>query len=278
MPLTAVVNYFNAHLDDFNRAARLRGRARFDYDPQHCAVTAELDGITLRPDQVALYDSELSAPVAFESRLSIEDEQGRELNAKALYYTAWEAEEVVFLDRFLRVLHTLDHLARHRPDADGNVVPLILDVHWRHVRAVEASHGQVFESLLAQLGVKPAQIVLRMQAEALLEDLHVRRAVQSFEQRGYRLLVEGLPIDHQHWPLLEQMGVSWIAADPDFLQAALRNRLLQARLDQWIQSAHAAGLKVWLQSFDTPRALEIAWRLGADAVSGARLSEAAREG
>lgn len=275
MPLTAVVNYFNSHLDDFNRASRLASEARIHYVSERAEITGEIDGMRVIPGQHALYNSEISAPVAFESWLRIEDEHGAEINARSLYYSAWEPEDVVFLDRFLRVLHTLNHLAQHGSDPATSDVPLILDIHWRHVRAVEASHGQVFENLLAQLGILPTQIILRMQASALIEDEHVRRAVSSFEARGYRLLVEGLPIDHAHWPLLGEMGIDWVAADPDFLQAMLRNRMLQARLDQWISSAHAEGLKVWLQSLDSSKALELAWRLDVDAVSGDRLDEIA---
>lgn len=274
MPLTAVVNYFNSHLGDFNRAAGLSESACFRYDAGQSRITGEIDGITLIPRQHALYNNEVSAPVAYESWLEITDGNGDKLNSRSLYFSAWEPEDVIFLDRFLRVLHTLNHLATH-PDPERAGVPLILDIHWRHVRAVEASHGQVFENLLAQLGIKPAQIILRMEARALVEDEHVRRAVESFEARGYRLLVEGLPIDHAHWQLLGQMGVSWVAADPDFLKAMVRNRTLQARLDQWVASAHAEGLKVWLQSLDNARALELAWRLQADAVSGDELDEIA---
>ncbi|MGJ8526477.1 hypothetical protein LMG33818_002228 [Halomonadaceae bacterium LMG 33818] len=273
MPLTAVVNYFNEHLDDFNRSAESRHQARYLYDSAKGEVSGEINGLTVHSRQSALYNSELTTPVAYESHLDIRDNQGKSLKRKALYYSAWASEEVIFLDRFLRILHTLHYLAQHTEVPVEELAPIIMDVHWWHVRAVETSHGQVFEQLLTQLGIKPSQIILRMQAQSLIEDEHVRAAVRSFEQRGYRLLVEGLPVDHVHWSLLAEMGVSWVAADPDFLQAMLRNRLLQARLDQWIQSAHGEKLKVWLQALEGPKALELAWRLGADAVSGSRLDE-----
>ncbi|OBX37355.1 hypothetical protein A8U91_01715 [Halomonas elongata] len=178
---------------------------------------------------------------------------------------------MIFLDRFLRVLHALHHLSCHGIDA----LPLVVDVHWRHLQAVEASHGAVFEELLARLGIHPSQVVLRMSALRLLADPHARDASRSFQDHGYPLLAHGVPLDAepQAWHLLLEAGVEWVTPEPNAMILARRGREHWSRLIQWNREARAVGMTDWWPGLDTPGVLGQVSQLEPTLVSGSLLGE-----
>lgn len=194
MPLTQVIDYFNAHLEAFNPQASLRRHARFHYE--NGQVWADVAGKHVRPRQQPILELAGLTSVAHESRIQLVEPHSTQETTDLLYFFSWDREDVIFLDRFLRVLHALHHLSRHGVDAS----PLVVDVHWRHLQAVEASHGAVFETLLAHLGLHPREVVLRLSALRLLTDSHARDAGRSFHEHGYQLLAQGVPLDAERLP------------------------------------------------------------------------------
>ncbi|WP_280547481.1 MULTISPECIES: hypothetical protein [unclassified Halomonas] len=248
MPLTRVIDYFNAHLDAFNPQASLRRHARFRYENNQ--VSADVAGKHVRPRQQPILELAGLRSVAHESRIQLVEPHSAQETTDPLYFFSWDREDVIFLDRFLRVLHALHHLSRHGVDA----APLVVDVHWRHLQAVEASHGAVFEALLARLGLHPRQAVLRLSALRLLSDAHAREAAESFQRHGYPLLAQGVPVDAPPtaWRLLSDSGVGWVTPEPHALRLARQGREHWPRLTQWNREAHAAGMTVWWPGLDTP--------------------------
>ncbi|WP_445003818.1 hypothetical protein [Halomonas mongoliensis] len=248
MPLTQVIEYFNAHLEAFNPQASLRRHARYLYD--NGQVSAELAGKRLQPSQRPILELAGLMPVAHESRIQLADRHSVQETTDPLYFFSWDREDVIFLDRFLRVLHALHHLSRHGIDAS----PLVVDVHWRHLQAVEASHGAVFESLLARLGLYPRQVVLRLSALRLLADSHARDAGRSFHEHGYHLLAQGVPLEAElsAWRQLQDAGVEWVAPESNVMHLARRGREHWPRLTQWNREARAIGMTVWWPGIDEP--------------------------
>ncbi|WP_302139931.1 hypothetical protein [Halomonas alkalicola] len=269
MPLTQVIDYFNAHLETFNPQASLRRHARYRYD--NGQVSAELAGKHLQPSQLPILELAGLMPVAHESRIQLADRHSVQETTDPLYFFSWDREDVIFLDRFLRVLHALHHLSRHGIDAP----PLVVDVHWRHLQAVEASHGAVFEALLARLGLHPREVVLRLSALRLLTDAHAREAGRSFHRHGYQLLAHGVPLDTEPsaWRRLVESGAGWVTPESNAMSLARRGREYWPRIAQWNREARAAGLTVWWPGLDTPGDLGAVTPLEPTLVSGSLLSD-----
>ncbi|PWW37058.1 hypothetical protein [Chromohalobacter israelensis] len=269
MPLTQVIDYFNAHLEALNPQASLRRHGRYLYE--NGQVSAELAGKRLQPSQRPILELAGLKPMAHESRMQLADRHSVQETTDPLYFFSWDREDVIFLDRFLRVLHALHHLSLHGVDA----APLVVDVHWRHLQAVEASHGAVFEALLAKLGLHPREVVLRLSALRLLTDSHAREASRSFQNHGYPLLAHGVPLDveSQSWHLLLEAGVEWVTPEPNAMILARRGREHWPRIAEWNREARAAGLTVWWPGVDTPGDLGAVTPLGPTLVSGRLLGD-----
>lgn len=273
MPLTSVVAYFNQHLDSFNPASSLHYQAGIHYAPYQIegGISARLGDLTLIPNMRAI-GTLAGDIVGWEGNLVIRDGHQRSLRREALYLYAWDSEDIVFVDRFLRVLHALNYLhclsmMSINALRGHDHWQLMLDVHWRHMRAVHDAHGEVFEGLLQRLGLSTRQIVLRLQAPMLIEDSHAHAAARSFIQRGYTLLVDHLSVDDPGWSLMQSLGVCWVS--PDTRSWLSQGTGQWVRHDQWVSEAHRHGLKVLLRR--PPKGRE-ALMTRADAVLDASLT------
>lgn len=245
MPLTQIVNYLNQYLPNIHPLAALGHKAMLRLD--HGKLSAEVAGMRLLPFQLPVLCN--GRPFARRARLTVLGPRGTRLSAEGLFLHAWEADDVIFLDRFLRTLHALYHLNR-RSEAGER---LVLDVHVRHLAAVPEQHGQWFEQLLARLGLLPGQIILRIEGSALLADAHARHAARSFAERGYRILAGGLSEENLHDSALTELGISWAAPATALLeQTGHDDRVLSAAARL---RAHAIGL--WFEQL--PASLERKW-------------------
>jgi hypothetical protein len=151
----------------------------------------------------------------------------------------------------------------------------VVGVHWRHLQAVEDSHGAVFEALLAQLGLHPREVVLRLSALRLMTDTHAREAGRSFRRHGYQLLAHGVPLDTEPsvWRLLVESGAGWVTPESHAMSLARRGREYWPRIAQWNREARAAGLTVWWPGLDTPGDLGAVTPLEPTLVSGSLLGD-----
>ncbi|MBZ9540348.1 MULTISPECIES: hypothetical protein [Modicisalibacter] len=273
MPLTRVVDYFNAHLDDFNVHASLNRYARFYYDKGR--VWARLADHVIYPCLQPILELENMQPAAYEGRLDIRTDQGQPLSTEALYFLTWNTEDVVFLDRFLRTLQALEFLNSHSDSSR----PLIVSVHSRHIQAVGSSHGAVFESLLERLGLRPSRIILRQRGKALLGDPHAREAAVSFHRRGYALLADELPLElaSDVWLRLHELGVRW-ATPQGLARASLEDEAIgDSRLAHWLNDAHRSGIASWWPNIHRRDDLARLRRLSLGFVSGPIVDEMAAD-
>ena len=258
MPLTTVVEYLNDRLHQLHPSARLREQAGFRY--RQGQLSAGIAGFRLIPHQVPVVRTRDGAVVAYSAHPRVESSRGHPMKPEALYVHAWDAEDVLFLDRFLRTFHALHHLsAGHDTDAW-----LVLGVHLRHLSALPEQHGQVFQELLHRLGLEPNQVVLRLNGRALQQDPPVQAAARSFARYGYRLLATRPAFDDTDWTGLRELGVRWVATDvPPYIWRHDQEALLD-----WSRQAQDHGLGLWVERIDTPEALERAQALGAELVEG----------
>ena len=135
MPLTSVVQYFNKHLPDFHPQAQLGRDACFECLAGR--VSARVAGYRLFPRQAPVLVTGTGEVFGWSGKVLIESDDGRRVSAKSLYVHAWDSEDVIFLDRFLRTLHALHHLSLGE-DRVGLLAarPATADTDWALLRAL----------------------------------------------------------------------------------------------------------------------------------------------
>jgi hypothetical protein len=239
MPLTHVIDYFNDYLPALHPRAHLGRQATFRLIDGR--VSAQVAGCRLTPWQTPVLVRATGERFGWSARLRVQSAAGQPMLPEGLYVHAWDAEDVIFLDRFLRTLHALHHLSL----GEGRSGLLALDVHVRHVAALPEQHGQVFEALLYRLGLMPPQIVLRLAGTALQQDPHVQAAARSFSGRGYGLLAVRPSPAELDWAGLRTLGVRWVTPDP-------ATWLATASPDGWARAARAEGITLWVERAGDP--------------------------
>lgn len=258
MPLTSVVDYLNGRLSALHPRAHLRQRAR--YRIHRGSLTAEIAGFVLTPALMPVVKASTSEVFGQRARLHVKTHDGQSAPPESLYVQAWDAEDVLYLDRFLRTFQALNYLQQ---GYDGRE-PLTLDVHLRHLAAQPEHHGEVFEALLHHLGLRPDQVILRLDGQALHLDPHVQGAARSFTSHGYRLIAARSDIERTDWDLLRSLGVHWVSPHTRDLEALLN---LGAQ-DQRGHETPVQRVGLWLDGIDSPRCLAQARALGADLIEG----------
>lgn len=262
MPLSSVVDYYNHWLAELHPRALLSHRARYQLD--HGLLTARVAGFIVTPYQSPVIRAASGAIFGQRAKLLASTQDGRSTLPDSLYVQAWDAEDVVFLDRFLRTLHALNHL--HLGHDHGET--LVLDVHLRHLAAVPGHHGKIFDALLHRLGLRPEQIVLRLDGRALQMDSHLQGAARSFASRGFRLLAVRPDLNDTDWDLLRTLGVGWVSPALGDLEPWQG----QESSDQWRHLAMTRRIGLWLERLDSQEALQRARDLGADLMEGHRVT------
>ena len=258
MPLTYAVEYYNLWLPELHPEASLRHRAYYQYHKGQ--ISANLLDFVITPYRVPLIQANTRAIFGHRAHLQVQDLDGRQYHPESLYVQAWNAHDVVFLDRFLRTLHALNHI-QHRHDESQ---PVVMDVHLRHLAAVSEHHGEVFDELLMGLGLSPQHLILRLNGRSLQGDCHVQQAAKSFASRGYRLLAARPEIIYGDWEVLQRLDLDWISIHP----SDLRQRIFPRRLND---SHHPPptvdhGIRLWIEGVNSAEALHSALWLNADVI------------
>lgn len=259
MPLTYVIEHLNSELKRLHKDSRLQATSELLYTSGE--VLGRIDDFTLHPLQIPVFDVRKARVAASDTALLIYNSQGATVNPKSLYLNAWDAPDVIFLDRFLRTLHALNHINLQRE----KIGQLILDVHARHISSVPDQHGQVFEQLLSQLGLTPSNITLRLNLAKPATDIHAQNAAHSFIDRGYNLLavVDDLTEEPLHY--LQDLGIAWVSADEVIHQHP-------AHLKLWKLKAQLLGITTVVTKVVSMAALETVLDAGLDLIGGRKLS------
>ena len=257
MSLTCIIDYLNIRLPTLHPRAHLRQQA--GYRLYRGRLTAEVAGFVLTPYQVPVVHAATGELFAQRGRLWVRTRDGLPVTLETLYVQAWNAEDAVYLDRFLRTFQALNHLHQGHEAQK----PLVLDVHLRHVAAIPVRHGAVFEALLDLLGLRPTQMVLRLDGRALHDDVHVQKAARSFAGHGYHLLAAQQDIADTDWDLLGSLGVRWVSPHHRYLEAWPSRR----PWGRWRQSK-TGRIGLWFDGIDSPQAFRRARALGADLIEG----------
>ncbi len=198
MPLTDLIRYFNAadHRDDSLLYAD-GGR-----------VAAWHRGLRLSSRFRPIVDLRRQRIVGHEASLLARCEDGTPVDTETAYSLHPQADEIVHFDRLCRTLHALNFLGQQR-HAGGY---LQMQVHPRHLRAVQNQHGLVYEAILKRCGLAPEDIVLSIDTTALRDPSTLLGPLDNYRRRGYRLALD--------WPADAQATGGILALQPDILRLA----------------------------------------------------------
>lgn len=227
MPLADFVRYLNSQLPDPPSVVH----SPTHFVSENGRVHARYAGLRLESaffPMVATRDGRLRGHRA---RLQVVAEKGLPLDPEVAYVQPRDDQEFIALDRLVRTLHTLNYLIyRERQSL------LLLKVHPHHVASVAADHGLAFEEILRSCGLMPEQITLEFDVDNG-SDAHLRRAIASYQSRGYGIAIGGFARHNVDFSLLEEIRPAIVKVDP-LLIGSLRPLLPS------IDQLHALGALV----------------------------------
>ena len=231
MPLTDFVRYLNAQLP--NPKSALRAGVRFLSESGRVFVYyAELRLASEFSPVIDTASGELRGHCA---RLRVTRQgDGKVLDAASLFALPDDDQELIFVDRLVRTLHTLNHLTYSERRSQEL---LLLKVHPRHVASVAADHGLAFEEILRACGLLPQNVVLELEIasahggaanDAAADPAHWLRAAANYQMRGYGVAVKHFGASDADFALVELVRPALVrvdtrlAADPEALVSAVR--------------------------------------------------------
>lgn len=193
MPLHDLVHYFN------QESARQYGQHAPQPALQQVSddqVVAHYADLTLESVFQPVFGDEPGRPAGFEALLRARRnlhgdaprEAGQPLPPASIFLLPTNAQEVIYLDRLCRTLHALNFLLQDPAPSQW----LSVNIHPRHLTGVLKEHGLVFETILQQLGLSPANVVLEIPATAVSQVTHLEEAVLNYRARGYRITLDGV--------------------------------------------------------------------------------------
>lgn len=263
MPLTFVIEHLNQQLKALHPNSALSRHASLEYEQQK--VYALLGTLRLTPVQSNVFQVSRAQSIAKDTHLLVTGSSGQQQPTAVLYLQAWDAQDVIFLDRFLRTLHALHHVNQLHQQPEK----LILDVHARHLSAVPTGHGQVFEGLLSSLGLTPEQIILRLNLPPCNDCNGLEQAMSSFSDRGYNLLAACEQPNLSQLNQLQSFGVQQVSLNLQHLQLVDTDWTL---VRKWTKAASYQALETLAEGVFTAGDLNLLLDLGFQQVSGSLLN------
>ena len=218
MPLSEFVRYLNAQLPLPSRALRIAtpfvseaGRVLVHFGDWRLAsgfqpiIDASSGDVVGHSAQLVASTGEHHAPVS----------------AADVFAMPRDSDELVFLDRLVRTLHTLNYLVFPRRKQGGL---LLLKVHPRHVQSVPADHGMAFEEILRSCGLLPSHITLEIELPDHASLAHVTWAIDNYKRRGYGVVLSGNGVVGLDADSIERITPTFIRLNGNASWAAWHNQ------------------------------------------------------
>lgn len=161
-----------------------------------------------------------------------------------------DAAEIIYFDRLVRTLHTLNFLAQ---DADGD---LHLNVDAHHLLAVTANHGHVFEQIIRQCGLHPERIVLEIPEHSIRDKDRLHEAIAAWQSRRYRIAIDGFGQQHAQLARVLALRPDVLKIDGGFWQKQLGAPTSRQKLRGTLDRIADRGIAVILDGVDTEIARE----------------------
>lgn len=180
----------------------------------------------------------------------------------AAFASVTENDSFMHLDRLCRTLHILNFLAQ-----DGRQ-QLNLNLHPRHVLSVTTNHGKVFESILHWCKLPTRQITLEVLESAISDSHHLKDAVDSYRQRGYRIAIDDFGKEHSNFDRLWQLNPDEVKFDRHMIALASEQSTVRRVLPKLVEIVHELGAEATCEGIETREQCQIAQDAGFDGLQG----------
>lgn len=238
MPLTDFVRYLNAQLP----ISAFATRSTSPFVAEGGRVFVYFGDLRLDSDFSPIVDTASGAICGHAVQLqATRRDKKLSLDSESVFRLPGDNEELVFLDRLVRTLHTLNYLT-YSGRREGGL--LLLKVHPRHVASVADDHGMAFEEILRACGLLPKQITLELEIDGIDDTAHLSRAISNYQRRGYSIALARLGATEIDLPLLQRSRPAYVKFD--------RRRLVSEQpIKDAIDALHELGARAILEGFDT---------------------------
>jgi EAL domain-containing protein (putative c-di-GMP-specific phosphodiesterase class I) len=177
-------------------------------------------------------------------------------------FTLAANEDITFIDRLARTLHSLNYLLQ------GAKGFLHLNVHPHHLLAVSADHGRVFEGILRQCGLETRNIVLEIPEYAVAEKKRLADAVNAWQQKGYHIAIDNVGREQAQISRIRKLKPDYIKIDRILINAALGDSRQRRVLARVVQTAMEDNISVIATGIETHAQLDLLHELNVDSAQG----------
>ncbi|RIX49719.1 MAG: EAL domain-containing protein [Rhodocyclales bacterium GT-UBC] len=257
MPIEALLAYFTE-----TNEPRSESTPHLQVDP--LGTTGFYRGMRLSSVFQPLFAADSLKARAYEALLRVRDEHNLILSPAEAFSRPVGSEQIVYFDRLCRIMHALNFQRQADRDAE-----LFLNVSGRHLQSLNnGQHGETFERLLAQCGLKPEQIILEV-LEARVEDIeHFNEAVEAYRSRGYRVAIDDFGCEHSNFDRLWRLTPDIVKLDRSLILQGTTNPRARRILPKLIEIIHDLGATVVCEGIESRDQHSLAVDAGADLLQG----------
>ena len=257
MPLEELLDYFSQQADSTSPA--MPGLQLTD-----SGATGSYRGLRLTTAFQPLLDAHSLEARSHEALLRVHDASGKVIPPATAFSLPETSEEAVYFDRLCRIVHAVNFVRQASPGAE-----LFLNVSGRHLLGVgNGEHGETFERLLQNCGLRPQQIILEI-LEARVDNLaRLNDAVAAYRERGYRVAIDDFGCEHSNFDRLWRLTPDLVKLDRSLILEGTTNLRARRILPRLIEIIHELGAQVVCEGIETPEQHWLAVDSGTDLVQG----------
>lgn len=205
------------------------------------------------------------SPFAYEALLRVQDGNGKSLSPEAVFTRSPVVEEIIYLDRLCRIIHTINFFSQ-QPDTS---LTLFLNVDGRHLLSVgNGGHGHIFMQLLDYCGIRPQQIVLEIVESLVADSTHLSGALAHYQKLGYRIAIDDFGSRESNFDRLWQLSPDIVKLDRSIVGQSVINSRARRVLPKLVDIIHELGATVVCEGIETAEQNHIALDAGADLLQG----------
>lgn len=214
--------------------------------------------------QPILYASDLK-PFAYEALLRVRSLAGELLGPQDLFKRTEVSEEILYLDRLCRVIHSINFFSQS-PDRK---LTLFLNVDGRHLLNVaNGGHGRTFQSLLEFCGIRPQQVVLEIVESLVADSTHLVEALESYQKLGYRIAIDDFGSRESNFDRLWNLSPDIVKLDRSLVSQSVINARARRVLPKLVDIIHELGATVVCEGIEDEEQHRIAVDAGTDLLQG----------
>ncbi len=261
--LAEVLSYLNTR--EFSRAGSKKSEKETLFT-KHDRIRAHYASFELDSLFQPVFDFKKRKVIGHEALLASVSSGGVSMVGNVLtpqrVFTLAANEDITFIDRLARTLHSLNYLLQ------GAKGLLHLNVHPHHLLAVSMDHGRVFEGILRQCGLETRNIVLEIPEYAVPEKKRLADAVSAWQQKGYRIAIDNVGREQAQISRIRKLKPDYLKIDSKLIHAALNDVRQRRVLAKVVQTAKEDNIAVIAAGIETHAQLDLLHELAIEIAQG----------